>query len=146
MRVYLGGPMSGVPQFNLPAFDAAEADLLGRGLDVVPPADLHDPDVRPLALASPDGDVSKLPKKMTWGAFLANDVRLIADGGIEAIVVLSGWTGSRGARLETFVGRLCGLPVFAYGPEPLCLVSASDLQRAHGVVSPVDAFETELAA
>ena len=55
MRVYLAGPMTGLPQFNFPAFDNAEKDLQARGYDVVPPADLHDPVVREQALASTDG-------------------------------------------------------------------------------------------
>jgi hypothetical protein len=118
-RIYLGGPMTGIPQFNFPAFDAAEVDLLDRGYDVVPPADLHDPVVRPQALASVDGSLGSV-SVVTWGDCLSADVKMIADDGIEAIVLMTGWDRSRGARLEAFVGRLCGLPLLAYGPtDPL---------------------------
>lgn len=115
-RVYIAGPMTGIPQFNFPAFDDAARDLRAVGHDVVSPAELDDPEDRAAALASPDGQMhGGHHMNKTWGDFLARDVKLIADDGIEAIYVLSGWSRSRGARLETFVGKaMCGIPVFMY--------------------------------
>lgn len=116
-RVYLAGPMTGIPQFNFPAFDAAAAALRGMGYDVVSPAELDSPEHRAAAMASADGDPTSYNGATgeTWGDLLARDVKLIADDGIEAIFCLPGWERSRGARLETFVGgALCGLPVFHY--------------------------------
>lgn len=119
-RIYLAGPMTGIPQFNFPAFDAAARDLRGTGLDVVSPAELDDPVDRAAALQSPDGSALSYGSgvKKTWGQFLGRDVVLIADGGIEAVYVLPGWAKSRGARLETFVARaMCGLPIFKYDAD-----------------------------
>ena len=136
MRVYLAGPMTGIPQFNFPVFDLAHAALVSRGYEVVPPADLHDPSVRAVAMASATGDLNDLPRHMTWVEFLANDVRLIADSGIEGVVVLDGWLGSRGSRLETYVARLCGLPVYEYGPrDPLRRLTRDELSEAFGSVA-----------
>lgn len=106
MRVYLAGPMSGIPQFNFPAFYAAAQRLRGNGWDVVSPAEMDDAEDSGAALKSPDGDMRGAAK--TWGDFLARDVKLIADGGIEGIVFLPGWWKSRGARLEATVGLLQG--------------------------------------
>lgn len=110
MRIYVAGPMTGIPQFNFPAFDAAAAQLRELGYDVVSPAELDDPDDREAALASPDGSMATYGTarpdgviKKTWGDFLARDVKLLSDGGIDAVVVLPGWEKSRGARLETYV-------------------------------------------
>lgn len=115
MKIYLAGPMTGIPQFNFPAFDAAAADLRERGYTVVSPAELDRPETRAAALASPDGAMgSGTHDGETWGDFLARDVKLIADDGVEAIVCLDGWQRSKGARLETFVGRLAGLPIYEY--------------------------------
>jgi len=119
VKVYIAGPMSGIPQFNIPAFDAVANDLRARGYEVVSPAELDDPEIRDEELASPDGDMASLTKKVgeAWGDFLSRDVKLIADEGIEAIVVLPDWYKSRGARLEVTVGTLCGLPIYAYDVE-----------------------------
>jgi hypothetical protein len=113
-KVYVAGPMTGVPQMNFPAFDKAAAHLREQGFQVVSPAELDSPESRAAALASMDGSPTGYAEGETWGGFLARDVKLIADEGIEAIVCLPGWEKSRGARLETFVGRLCGLEILTY--------------------------------
>lgn len=116
-RIYIAGPMTGIPQFNFPAFDAAAIVLRERGFEVVSPAELDDPDDRAAAFNSPDGSALAYGNgvKKTWGQFLGRDVILIADSKIEAIYVLEGWNKSRGARLETFVGAaMCGLPIYHF--------------------------------
>jgi hypothetical protein len=116
MRVYLAGPMTGIPQFNIPAFDAYAADLRLAGYDVVSPAELDDPETRAAALASPDGAPGTgSTNGETWGDFLSRDVKLIADGGIEGVVLMPRWERSRGARLETYVAHaMLGLPVYTW--------------------------------
>lgn len=104
MKAYLAGPMSGIPQFNFPQFCQAAADLRERGWDIVSPAELDDAEDKGAALLSATGDMRDAKK--SWGDFLARDVKLIADGGIEAIVFLPNWIQSRGARLEATVGLL----------------------------------------
>lgn len=121
VKCYIAGPMSGVPQFNFPAFDAAAADLRSRGYDIVSPAELDDEEVRAEALASPDGKPKgrEHAAGQTWGDFLARDVKLIADDGIKGIIFLPNWWKSRGARLEAFVGLLCGLKFAKYAPDEI---------------------------
>jgi hypothetical protein len=152
MRVYIAGPMTNLPQFNFPAFDHAAKVLRALDYDVVSPAELDSPETRALAMASPDGDPSHYAQGDTWGDFLARDVKLIADEGIEAIVTLPGWEKSRGARLETFVGRLCGLDIYEYATlgaldpavtDPkkqasMTPVSPDAINEAHAHLQPVD--------
>lgn len=106
MKIYIAGPMTGLPQNNFPAFDAAATKLREWGHEVVSPAELDDPSDRALAM-------SDMPATKTWGDFLARDVKLIADGGIEAIAFLPGWGNSRGARLEAYIALMCGIDNFA---------------------------------
>jgi hypothetical protein len=148
LRIYCCGPMSGIKAFNIPAFDEAAKALRVRGYDVVSPAELDEPEFRAWCLASEDGDISKAPKHLrtTWGELLARDVKMIADEGIEAIVCLEGWKESRGACLETFVGRQCGLPIYSYGDYSygdvfLYWVHHHDLYDAHGPAQDFDFYD-----
>ena|ERR1700733_2790240 len=132
-KVYLAGPMSGIPKFNFPAFIEAARELRDRGFEVVSPAEMDDAEDSGAALASPDGCITAHAKvtNKTWGDFLARDVKLIADSGIEGIVFLPDWTSSRGAKLEAFAGLLQkDFKFWRYPPEsgdPLIEVSAMDI-------------------
>ena len=100
---YLAGKMTGVPRYNIPAFDAAAAALRAKGYSIVSPAELDDPEVRAASYASPDGKGST---GRTWGEFLARDVKIVADD-VQGMILLEGWQESRGAKLEVYVGLLC---------------------------------------
>ena len=96
--------MSGIPQFNFPAFYAAAKDLRARGYDIVSPAELDDQEIAAQAMSSRDGNPQNVHR--TWGDFLARDVKIVADQ-VQGIIFLPDWHKSRGARLEAFVGCLC---------------------------------------
>lgn len=117
-KFYLAGPMTGIAQFNFPAFDAAAADLRARGYDIVSPAELDDPETRDLSLASKDGMPNGKLNGQTWADFLARDVKLIGDQ-VAGIILLPEWWKSRGARLESFVGLLSSLKFARYTPQEI---------------------------
>jgi nucleoside 2-deoxyribosyltransferase len=98
MKVYLSGPMTDVPDNNEPAFRAAAAALRRQRYEVVVPHELdnHDRDSK------------------TWGDFMARDIKLIADGDFDGIVLLPGWEKSKGARLELTLMLLLGKTVYEY--------------------------------
>ena len=73
-RVYLSGPMSGLPEMNFPAFNAAAYQLRAMGLDVVNPAEIN-----------PDG-------AMTWEQCMRSDIKALCD--CNALVMLPGWEQS----------------------------------------------------
>lgn len=139
MKAYLANKMTGKPFFNYPWFDTAATDLRARGIDVQSPAEMDDPATRKAAMASPDGAPgSGVANGETWGDFLARDVKLIADGGIEAIIVGPEWTASKGAKLETFVAYQLGLPILRYPDlEP---VTVGDLAEAWSGLFIVEAL------
>lgn len=135
VKLYLAGPMTGIPQFNIPAFDEMARTLRGEGYEVVSPAELDGPETRAVALASPDGAPgSGSANGETFGDFLGRDVKMMVDDGIDAVVVLPGWDRSKGARIETFVAyAICGMPVLfrdRVPPHILLPVSRLSLFRA----------------
>lgn len=107
MRIYLAGPMTGLPEYNFPAFHAAAAKLRAAGHFVFNPAE------------NANGDTS-LPRAV----YMRQDIQAILD--TEAIVVLPGWTQSRGASLEVRIGRELEHPVFNLALEQL---DTEELQR-----------------
>lgn len=112
MKLYVAGPMSGIKSFNVPAFDEMAAWLREQGHEVTSPAELDGAESRAIIVASETGNHKDLPPGETWGFYLARDVKILADDGIEAIVALPGWTRSPGALLETFTARvLLGMPI-----------------------------------
>lgn len=101
MTVYLAGPMTGLPGFNFPAFDAAEALLASQGYTVKNPAQM-------------DRDVGFDPTKMTaTPAFLRDALRrdLSAICDCDAVAMLPGWEKSGGARVEWTLATHLGLEI-----------------------------------
>lgn len=103
-RVYLAGPMTGLPDLNFPAFHAAAAKLRGQGFHVENPAE-H---------GVVDG--------AEWEDYLRYDLARLAT--CETICLLPGWRASKGARLEAYIAKALGMPIiplpgFEYEQEPL---------------------------
>lgn len=116
-KIYIAGPMTGIPQFNFPAFAAAKASLekWDTAHEFVSPTELDSEDSRTAALMNAEGD-PELYRTMTgetWGELLSRDVQVIADE-VDGIVVLPGWEKSTGARLEAFVAMSAGKPVYDF--------------------------------
>lgn len=129
MKYYLAGPMTGIPQFNYPAFDKASALLRSQGFDIVSPAEMDDEKTRAAAMASVDGRPgSGSTNGETWGDFLARDVKLIADQ-VGGIIFLDGWFKSKGARLEAFVGLLTGKQFAFYQHQTVYYTSATVIRN-----------------
>lgn len=85
MKVYLAGPMSGIPEYNYPHFNRVAKMLREQfKLEVVSPAEQGFKD-------SPFGNVK-------YDEVLKLCINLIED--VDAIVLLEGWTNSYGAKQE----------------------------------------------
>lgn len=90
MKVYVSGPMTGIEQFNHPAFEAACESLRHAGYEVESP--------------------HRAPELESWEAYMRYDLALLLK--CDAIAMLPGWEQSRGARLERLVAEALGLPVW----------------------------------
>lgn len=92
---YLSGPMTGLPEFNYPAFHAAAAALRARGWRVYNPAENNwSPGVEPFPLRAAFAEYCRF-------------ICLEAD----AVVVLDGWEKSEGARVEVALAARCEVEV-----------------------------------
>lgn len=100
MRIYLAGPMTNIPHFNYPAFNAAAAKLRAEGHEVFSPAE-YDIHVYGKDISNATGDAEQSTKDHGFDrrAALKADTSWICDHA-EAIALLPGWENSSGARAE----------------------------------------------
>ena len=90
-RLYLCGPMSGLPDFNYPAFHDAAAWLRELGYPVINPAE------------------NGLPKGAPWIQHMRADIKELVD--CDALAVLPGHENSLGSRIEIELATKLGLTV-----------------------------------
>lgn len=93
--IYIAGPMSGYPEFNFPAFFAADGRLSAQGWDVVnPAAKSAEKDLDPDAYEQGDG-AKAIDKGFNFREAYRWDVNAVID--CDAIYMLKGWQYSPGA-------------------------------------------------
>lgn len=93
MKIYLAGPMTGLPDFNFPAFHALAYRLRERGMTVVNPAEVN-----------PD-------QAMSWSDCMRRDIAELVT--CHAIALLPGWQNSKGATLEHHIAERLELKLYA---------------------------------
>lgn len=103
-RIYIAGPMRGLPEFNYPAFYAAEKELKERGYEVDNPARMAD-DIMPAAELAANCDLLE--------SLMREELAAVA--GCDAIYLLRGWEKSVGARRELAVALAAGLEIEVQG-------------------------------
>lgn len=96
LRLYLAGPMTGLPNFNRPAFHAAAAELRAAGYEVVNPAELDESE----PITDPDGPGA-------WERYMRRDIPHLCK--CDAVALLPGWTESQGAQLESLIANGLGM-------------------------------------
>ncbi|MES4611383.1 DUF4406 domain-containing protein [Ewingella sp. CoE-038-23] len=97
MKIYIAGPMTGLPQFNRPAFLQAALNLSFQKHTPLNPAML------------PDG--------MTEADYMAIGLTMLQRA--DAIYLLNGWKFSAGARAEHALAMKLGLQVIEQKEEHL---------------------------
>lgn len=90
-RIYISGPMTGLPDFNYPAFHAAAHLLRVRGHEAINPAEL---------CAETGKD---------WHYYMRLDLKALCD--CDALALLPGWQNSKGAHLELHIAHRLGLEI-----------------------------------
>lgn len=92
-QIYIAGPMTGLPALNYPAFHAMAAKLRAKGHHVENPAEAVKCD--------------------SWEAYMRLAIGQLVK--CDTIVLLPGWTGSRGAIIEFELACELGLKI-EYAP------------------------------
>lgn len=87
MKLYIAGPMSGLPEFNYPAFHAAEAQLQAAGYETLNPATNGEKD--------------------SWEDYMRAGIAQVIQA--DALALLPGWHASRGARIEVDLAANLGM-------------------------------------
>jgi nucleoside 2-deoxyribosyltransferase len=113
MKLYLAGPMRGLPAFNFPAFNEAAALLRAAGHEVFSPAD-RDSHVGfdPTGMAGTDAELDRAHFSVREA--LGADLGWIC-AEADAIALLDGWERSLGTAAEVATARALGLPVYTLG-------------------------------
>lgn len=125
MKVYIAGPMSGIPQFNIPKFFRVASILKENGFYPVNPAELDgDSGLLVASLKNLTGDPTKTEgfsngfDETVWAQVLGRDVELVLSK-VEGIVLLEGWQKSKGARIEAFCALTQGLHFYLWQDDDL---------------------------
>lgn len=146
-RVYISGPISGLPNGNRYAFEMAEQLVVDCGHLAVNPQKLnHEHEGR----GCRGRDNVRHPSDTTveqhlYGCYMAADLLALLD--CDIIDMLAGWTGSRGARLEYEVAEACGLEIVLptqYLPGALRRWRERELMRSLGDTQDAMAKVVEL--
>jgi len=91
-HIYLSGPMTGLPDYNRPAFDKVAKELRAQGKSVFNPADI-----------GPKENI--MPR--AW--YMRKDLEGLMKS--DSVYVLPGWDTSEGAKLEVAIARELELPI-----------------------------------
>lgn len=112
MKVYISGPMTGLPDYNYPAFNACAEHLRALGHEPINPA-------RP----GEDG--------WDWVAFMRRALCDLSEA--DGIYMLPGWLNSRGACIEERIAR--DLDLERVDPEPACRCGHGFIPHMFGIAS-----------
>lgn len=90
-RIYVAGPMTGLPDFNYPAFRHAASELVARGFAVEDPS------------------TNELPEGSAWVDYMRVTIPQMLR--CDAVALLPGWEKSKGATLEVYIAKELGLTI-----------------------------------
>lgn len=101
MKYYLGGPMTGWPEYNWPAFTQAAERLRSLNFEIVSAHEI---------------DFGETPetrgKTKSYSEYFKTDLHTLLS--CDAAIFLPRWANSRGALMEMQVAVMCGMEVYTY--------------------------------
>lgn len=110
IKVYIAGPMRGMPEFNFPAFHKAAQQLRNAGYCVFSPAEFD------VLFAQEPLGVNGSSTTPPIHDFIRRDCHVIINElkptNGDGLVMLPGWENSRGAYAERALAVWCGLRIW----------------------------------
>jgi len=91
VKIYIAGPMTGIKDFNYPAFNAEAARLRALGHEVLNPAE------------------NPAPPCGSWAGYMRLALRQLIE--CECVVLLPGWIESKGAMIERNLAQALGMAI-----------------------------------
>lgn len=95
MKVYIAGPMSGLPDFNYPAFHEAAKALQAVGHTYHNPANAE--------------SLNTTGKPQSWDWYMRHAITMLVHA--EGVALLPGWEKSKGATLEHLIALQLGMEI-----------------------------------
>ena len=92
MKVYIAGPMSGLPERNYPAFNRATEQLARIGFEPLNPA-----------------TVDNGGQQRDWQWYMRRSLAMMLTA--DRVALLPGWENSRGARIEAQLADDLDIPI-----------------------------------
>jgi hypothetical protein len=92
MKIYIAGPMTGLKDFNYPAFNKASELLRGKGHEIENPAE------------------NPKPECNSWSGYMRMSIVQIVK--CDGVALLPGWWRSKGATTECFIAWRLGMKIF----------------------------------
>lgn len=103
MKYYLAGPMSGIPEYNFPLFDAVTKFLRNKGLNILSPHEID------------HGETKETRGNLSYGVYMRAGLKLLLE--CDGVIVLPGWKKSKGTRAELFVARTCDMELHRFDTD-----------------------------
>ena len=125
MKIYVAGPMTGLPEWNYPAFNAAAAELRAEGHEVVNPAEMGEK-------YGTANEINADPQKLADLIIEELDALAMCD----AIYLLPGWEKSPGTRRELGV---------ALAPCNRLQIIVAPVEDAGGVKRSIEVVVSKIA-
>lgn len=102
---YISGPMTGIEEYNFPAFAKVADYLRERGLEVVSAHEVEHND-------------NGVPGSLTWDEYLRGDLIEMLKK-CNGIILLPGWESSKGAMVEFQLAQLLSFKIKTFDPDIL---------------------------
>lgn len=114
MHAYIAGPMTGLPEYNFPAFDAAAVVVRAAGYTAFNPAE-NDRDNGFDADGLEGHEAERLGFSLRRA--LNQDLSWICEHA-DVIVLLDGWQNSKGVAAEVALAKALGIPQYELNDLP----------------------------